>query len=162
MTVTVQVMPPHTLGKKQIGRIACAIAAGEEVDTDSLITRVRAAAWLAIVSVDGKPSGVGALKLPTLNHREQVTDRSGIDVSEYAVRYELGWVVVDSRMRGRKLSRQIVSALLAKAGTAGVFCTVRADNLAIQKACAGYGFIEQGRRWHGNRGLLALGIWVPT
>jgi GNAT superfamily N-acetyltransferase len=154
-------VPPHVLGRSQLAAFANAIAHGEEVQRDGLQARILQAAWLAIVSIDGKPVGCGALKLPTENHREDLTELSGIDVSEDAIKYELGWIVIDPRARGQKLSRLIVSALLEKAGDAGVFCTVRGDNLAIQTACRGYGFVERGKRWEGSRGPLALGVWEP-
>lgn len=161
MTATVKVIPPHILGKRQIYEFASAVKAGGEVDSDSLAARVLQAAWLAIISVDGKPVGVGALKLPTKHHREELSACSGVDVSEGEYKYELGWIMIDPRCRGQKLSRELVAALLAKAGTAGVFCTVRVDNLAVQTACKGFGFIETGDRWTGNRGLLGLGAWKP-
>jgi len=162
MTAAVQVIRPHILGAANVAKFARAVAAGGEVSTDSLQERVKRAAYLAVLTVDGKPVGVGALKIPTDGHRDSVTCGSGVDVSESEYKYELGWVVVMPEYRGRKLSRMIVDALLARVGDAGVFCTVRGDNLAVQAACAGYGFVEAGTRWQGTRGMLGLGIWQRT
>lgn len=157
MTITVQVVPPHVLGRAAIYKFAETVADGGEVSDGGLVSRIREAAWLAIVSVDGKPVGVGALKRPTPNHVEEIEAHTSLSLKDYA--YELGWIVIDPRARGQKLSRVIVKALLEKAGTTGVFCTVRAENFAIQKACDGFDFTDTGKRWAGVRGDLGLGIW---
>lgn len=153
------VLSPGQVLDSQLRMFARIVADGGEVSTDGLWQRIQRAAYVCLLTVDDKPAGVGALKVPTLSHRGTIEEYSGYSLEECSL--ELGWIVVLPQYRGRKLSAVIAKALLNRAGSNGVFCTVRADNLAIQLACRALGFVERGDRWPGMRGMLGLGIYEP-
>lgn len=153
------VFTPGQVSDSRLRELKFIVELGGEVSTEGLWARLNRAAYLCLLTIDGQPVGCGALKVPTPNHRDEVEEHSGYSLE--ACSFELGWIVVLPAYRGRKLSAVIAKALLNHAGSNGVFCTVRADNLAIQLACRALGFVEHGERWPGRRGMLGLGIYQP-
>lgn len=159
MGIQTTIMTPGQVTDSQLRQFKRIVEVGSEVSSDGLWQRLQRAAYLCLLTVDGETAGVGALKIPTPNHRREVESDTGYSLEDCS--YELGWIVVLPLYRGRKLSAKIAKALLNHAGSNGVFCTVRADNLAIQLACKALGFVECGERWEGRRGMLGLGIYKP-
>lgn len=159
MKTATTVLTPGQVLDGQFREMRELVALGGEVEVSGLYERMAHAAYVCLLTIDGKLAGVGALKVPSERRRDSIEESSGYSIQ--ACSFELGYIVVRPEYRGRKLSALIADALLRHAGSNGVFCTVRADNLAIQTACRMLGFVERGDRWPGQRGMLGLGIYEP-
>lgn len=104
--------------------------------------------------------GIAGLKVPTASHRRGVFVKAGVPLSGPAPPYELGWVVVDERQRGRRHSRLLVESALQAAGEAEVFATSHTENLAMHATLRRCGFTAVGDPYFSRRHERRLVLFV--
>jgi predicted GNAT family N-acyltransferase len=153
--------PEHWSAKTQIDFEAL-VREGGEVAVAGLTDRIAGAVALACHQVGEKLVGVAALKRPKDSYRKKVSARSGFELSKSAFPFELGWVYVRPEGRGGGLSKQLVAACLATAGSAGVFATTREDNDPMRCCLAKNGFKRVGQPYKGERGDHLLVVYAQT
>jgi RimJ/RimL family protein N-acetyltransferase len=94
---------------------------------------------------------LGAIKRIRRGYASAIGERSGIEFPSGTP--ELGYVAVDEKHRGNRLSPRIVAELLKK-NAAPLFATT--DNDRMKNTLEKAGFRRQGREWDGKRGRLSL------
>lgn len=104
--------------------------------------------------------GIAALKAPRPSHRRGVFVKAGVPLSGPAPPHELGWVVVEERQRGRRLSRLLVESALQAAGQAEVFATSHTENLAMHATLRRCGFTAVGDPYFSRRHERRLVLFV--
>ena len=100
---------------------------GSEVAAAGLAARIRGAHLLGFALNDGALVGVGALKIPEKNHRDDVAKKSGIPLSVDRIPFEIGWLYVLESERENKFGRRLMNGLMEAAGKSGVYGTSRLD-----------------------------------
>lgn len=103
---------------------------------------------------------IAAIKNPTDDYRDKVSERSGYKLLKATYPYELGWVYVTNQKRDGGLARSVVGACLEVAGPAGVFATTRANNGAMQHILTTSGFERVGVPYDSDRGTFQLVVFV--
>ena len=112
---------------------------------------IRAAHSLVYLHEGQALLGIAALKTRSVDMTRDVFQSAGVSLPEKAALYELGWVVVDQRHRGRRLSRILVEAALQAAGDACVYATCHDTNAAVHRTLRRYGFTETGTAFYSER-----------
>ena len=122
------------------------------VDPEGLTQRIREASRLLFLrESNGELVGVGAVKRPQLSYRRKVFAKAQATTAPDEYRVELGWVAVAKSLRGRGLSRRIISQLIGLVENENVFATTRADARAMRFA-ADYGLNPTGKPYPSGRG----------
>lgn len=105
-------------------------------------------------------AGIGALKVPRDSYKDKVFKRakSSEDAADFP--YELGWLFVVEKFRGRGLSRQLAETALKLAGGKGVYATTRVDNCPMCRTNTRLEFKRSGEPYrttrHGRSDWLSL------
>lgn len=136
------------------------VRAGGEVSVQGLTERVRSAAALVFVRVNGNVVGVAALKQPQATYRRRVSSESGAPLTAAEFPYELGWVYVSPESRGNGLSCLLSRAAIAASNGAGVFATSRTDNVAMHRSLGKVGFVPVGKTYVSGRSKHSLQVFV--
>jgi len=136
------------------------ILAGCEVTSLGLDARVRAAASLVMLTVNGCLTGIGAIKQPLPDYRKSISEKADVALSPVAFPYELGWVFVLLSARGHKLSQFVVKEALSSITGAGIFATSRSDNLPMHRSLERFGFVRLGRVYTSDRGNHQLQLFA--
>jgi predicted GNAT family N-acyltransferase len=122
------------------------------VDPEGLKQRIRDAFRLLFLrGSNGELVGVGAVKRPQLSYRRKVFAKAQATTAPDEYRVELGWVAVAKSLRGRGLSRRIISQLIGLVENENVFATTRADARAMRFA-ADYGLNPTDKPYPSGRG----------
>jgi GNAT superfamily N-acetyltransferase len=113
----------------------------EEAGLDDLVKQAKA---LGFLRLGGQVVGIAGLKRPRDAYRERVfaDAKSSHLATEFP--YELGWVFVSERVRGKGHSTALIAAVMDKAGQENVFATTEASNTAMQCTLRRFGFDEAG------------------
>jgi len=131
---------------------------GGEVTSQGLRHRVKNAEWLVFLNVeDGILAAVAALKRPNKSYRRRVFESARTSENPRDFDYELGWIYVEPRFRGRHYSRSLVESALALAPAANVYATTREDNGRMRRTNSRCGFEETGSPYlsdHGDHKLV--------
>lgn len=128
------------------------VVEADEVDPVGFDRRlVRANRLIFLYGDESELAGVAAVKRPSEAHKQSVfrTAQSLEEPASYA--FEIGWIVVDSKFRNRRLSRELVAAALSVIGNACIFATVRTINVRMQKTNERFGFQLSGQPFRTNR-----------
>ncbi|WP_272007810.1 hypothetical protein [Roseovarius sp. ZX-A-9] len=99
-----------------------------------------------------------ALKQPASIYRVDNFTKAGVQISGFEVAPELGYVVVDPDMQGKKLSGRLVSVIVEKINEP-TFATT--DSITMHNNLARAGFNRVGDEWQGKKGKLSLWIITP-
>ena len=142
---------PGDLSAPEIERCVSIITSGEAVDPQSAARELPRASALVVVRTKGEIVGVGAIKRIRIGYAEGVAQKSGFTFGRSTP--ELGYVAIDDKHRGKRLSHRIVAALLTE-HVGPLFATT--DDEHMKRTLAAAGFIRKGHEWRGNRRELSL------
>lgn len=131
-------------------RFAELVIEGGEVGGAVLTDNIASAKILAVYRDMGAIHGVAALKRPRDSYRGKIEAKAGVALSKTEYPYEIGYIFLDDRLQGQRLSYPIVQAALDSAEGAGVFATVRVDNDKMRSTLSRAGFSAVGDSWKGN------------
>lgn len=151
---------PKDCDASQIADFMAFVLAGGEVTSNGLENRIRSAALLVFLDVGCCLCGIAALKRPEASYRKDVSNKSGVRLSEEEYPFELGWVFVMPSARGRKFSFELTRTALAAAEGEGVFATSRTDNSPMHASLEKYGFLRAGNHYPSERGNYQLQLFV--
>jgi hypothetical protein len=155
---TVCASEPSAFTLEEIDDFVALVLAGGEVNPNGLKGRVMRAPHIAFLRENHCLLGVGGLKKPSDNHRNDVELGSKTNLSAETVPFELGWVFILPSARNRKLSFPLCRALVSAANGKGIFATSRSNNGGMHRTLEKLGFIRVGSEWPSlqNDGTLAL------
>ncbi|MEQ8737719.1 MAG: hypothetical protein RID59_04035 [Hoeflea sp.] len=122
------------------------VLAGGQVLRDNFSQRIENAHYLAFLAIDGELAETNAVK-NNRPHQRSIEEKSGVELSDDEYLGEVGWLhVVESRRRAR-LGDLLTSAILAVAGTQGLFATIQSENGAARRLHERHGFCQVGNSW---------------
>ncbi|MCH7914906.1 MAG: GNAT family N-acetyltransferase [Deltaproteobacteria bacterium] len=142
--MTLAVKAPDACSSDEIKDFLELVGQGEEVEPGGLAGRVRKAAALVFLHVDNQLAGVAALKNPNDGYRSSVFRKAATETPANEFPFEVGWVFILQRYRGKRLSRKLVEAALSRSEARPVFATSRADNKAMHRTLSACGFSREG------------------
>jgi predicted amidohydrolase len=129
------------------------IRSGGAVNVD--IAKLRSATVLVLAKRGADVVGIGSVKRIRPDYAAGIADKSGFPLTPDSP--ELGYIAVDDRHRGNGLSHRLVGELLRER-SGGLFATT--DDKYMKRTLVSAGFVQRGREWEGNRGLLSL--WIKS
>jgi predicted GNAT family N-acyltransferase len=124
---------------------------GGQVARTGLKDLVGQAKALAFLRLNEVSIGIAGLKLPRDNYRKRqfANAKSGLDPVEFP--YELGWVYVEEKFRGRQYSRKLVQQLLKSSEDQNVYATSRETEERMHRTLRKCGFTRVGTPWPSKR-----------
>jgi len=135
---------------------------GGEVQSYGLSNRVRRAKALAFLVEDGSTIGIAALKQPDQGYKADVFAKAGAAEAPGQFLYEVGWVVIAEKHRGRKLSRVLVDAVLSKSESRSVFATSATTREAMHRTLSRFGFVRHGQSYPSSERDEELFLFIRT
>lgn len=151
---------PDICTDAEIAEFMAFVLAGEEVTQHGLEARVRSAFKLGFLREMQCLVGIAALKCPSKEYRMRIESASGTQIESSKFPYEFGWAFILPSARGKRYSSLITSAVLADAGSDGVFATSRADNHFMHSTLRRLGFLSSGKSYPSNRGAHELQLFI--
>ena len=145
---------PNRISLRDLSQCMRIIKAGDAVDPDSSALEIPRAQVLAIASTGKLIVGVGAIKRPRPKYSLEIAERSGVPFDPNTP--ELGYVAVDKKHRGQRLSGRIVKELLSSFEGA-LFATTSSERM--KKTLAQAGFVQKGSEWNGRKNQ-ELSLWI--
>lgn len=137
------------------------VQATGEVNPRTFPALYQRARSVCFARIEGEIAGVGALKRPNPGHRTEVFDRAEATLLPDRFSYELGWFHVDEAFKGRRISSQMVGALLEQSDGESVYATSRINNHPMHAALTGHGgFVRVGIDYPSSRGDVPLCLFV--
>ena len=150
--LTSSILSPSDCTAQALANFEKFVIEGGAVDPQGLTQRIRNASRLLFLrESNGQLVGVGALKHPRPDYRNEVFAKARATVPSDGYRVELGWIVVAKSHQGRGLSSRIISELIALVQNENVFATTRVDERAMRLA-SDYGFELNGKPYPSGRG----------
>lgn len=130
-----------------------------EGTVEVIIQRLKRTRKLALLRVNATDCIVGAaaLKTPGQRYRADTFAAAGFPINGYETAPELGYVVIAEEMKGRRLSGNLVNAII-KEIREPTFATT--DGNTMRNNLQRLGFTRVGREWQGRKGALSL--WTIT
>jgi RimJ/RimL family protein N-acetyltransferase len=122
-------------------RLVCEVGMVEEAGLDDLVKQAKA---LGFLRLGEEVVGIAGLKRPRDAYRERVFADAKSNHLAAEFPYELGWVFVSEKVRGKGHSTALVAAVMEEAGQENVFATTEASNTAMQCTLLRFGFDEAG------------------
>lgn len=133
---------------------------GDEVEPAGLDDRIAAAESLLFLAKDGDIKGVAAIKNPNDHYKDSVFAKAHAPENAEGFCLELGWVFVDSSVRGNGYSHNLVERAIAIADGQPIFATSRNDNQPMHKVLMKHGFRKCGVQYASNRGNHHLVLFL--
>lgn len=135
---------------------------GNEVQSAGLMKRVVRAKALAFFVEDGNTIGIAALKRPYESYKAGVFAKAKATQESGQFPYELGWVVIDEKHQGRKLSRVLVEAVLSKCEGRHVFATSATTRDRMHRTLSRFGFVRHGQEYPSSERDEQLFLFIRT
>ncbi|WP_194467883.1 GNAT family N-acetyltransferase [Bradyrhizobium sp. CCBAU 53340] len=148
---TLELKAPGECSREGIDRFRGMVLEAGEVTAGGFDARIVRAEALAFLRIGRELIGVGALKNPYPNYvRKVFRNAHAKDVSS-TFDLEIGWVVVAEAHRGHSHARQIVEALISRAGGRRIFATSVTARVPMHKGLMACGFERHGQEWQSQR-----------
>ena len=126
---------------------------GGAVNVDA--RKLRRAVALVLTKKGAEIVGVASVKGIRPDYAAGIASKSGFPLIPETP--ELGYIAVDDRHRGNRLSHRLVGDLLRDRSGALFAAT---DDEYMKRTLSAAGFVQKGREWDGNRGRLSL--WIRS
>lgn len=142
---------PSEVTAEELARCMALIGAGGAVSIRTMKRDLPRSQVLAIARYGGEIVAVGSIKPVRQEYAARIAAKCKYDFP--AETPELGYVAVDTAHQGRGLSHELTDLLLS--GYEGrLFATT--DSPRMKKSLADSGFVQQGKEWEGDRGILSF------
>jgi predicted GNAT family N-acyltransferase len=151
---------PGACSAEERARFAELVRRGGEVDAHGLDGRILRANTLALLKQGDELAGIAAIKNPLPRYRRSAFMKAEAGLSDEEWCYELGWIFLVERMRGKGYSLKLVKCALDAVVGCRVFATSRTDNVAMHKTLAHFGFAQQGAAYPSERGDHQLALFL--
>lgn len=153
----VEAHAPGALSDVDLNTCLSIIRAGHAVDPNSAKTELRRSKRLVLVKIENEIVAVGSVKRVRTTYAARIAGEAKSGFAFASDTPELGYVAVDPRHRGKRLSHRLVAELLSRQ-VGGLFATT--DNEYMKRTLLAAGFVQKGREWKGRRKQLSL--WIRT
>ena len=124
---------------------------GGEVTPHGLRQRIEQAEALVFIT-ESECIAVGAVKQPNKGYKESVFSKAGVAEKSNIFNYELGWLYVKPKARGRGLGNSLMQAVVAYLGGSGCYATTREKNDSMHHLFSQYDFNKLGAAYPSNNG----------
>lgn len=106
--------------------------------------------------------GIAALKQPNQGYRADVFAKSKATETPDRFPYEVGWVAIDEKHRGRKLSRVLVATVLSRSEGRNVFATSATAREFMHRTLMHFGFVQHGQPYPSSQRNEELLLFIRT
>lgn len=131
---------------KELSQCIGMVKPADAVDPDSAAMEMPRAQMLAIASTGNLIVVVGAIKRCRPKYSFEIAEKSGMPFDPTSL--ELGYISIDAKYRGKRLSGRIVHKLLS--GHEGaLFATTSSERM--KRTLAHAGFVQKGSAWEGRK-----------
>lgn len=161
-SLTCTVRAPSESTPSELQQFQELVEEGGEVTRSGLHDRILTATALAYLFDGQTLVGVAGLKRPTKGHRAKVIASSGVALTEQDFPYELGWIYIQSRARGRRGTPMLVYGLLARIGGIGVYATSASDKDTIHYWLGQAGFSREGEPYVSGKREIFVFVRPPS
>ena len=155
----VKICKPSDLSQKETDRCIDIInqggAAGDSVP--ELLPKAKILV-VARSCAEGDIVGVGALKVVRSEYAEKLASKGKSNFSFDINTTELGFVAIDEKHRGKRISSILVEKLCS-VHKGSLFATTDSDKM--KKIFKRFNFEQQGKEWEGLRKTF-LSLWIRT
>lgn len=152
MSVNYVAREPKGFSASEIDQFVELIKCGDEVDSIVLRENLeKAKAIVCALDEHGQLLGLAALKHPQKSYRKRVSEKSGFDLDDEVYPFELGYIFVKKKARGKGISHQLVDSAMARSNGRSLFATVRTNNKGMLKVLKRSGFAEVGSAYPGQK-----------
>ena len=142
---------PQNCSSTELASFSLRARESGEVTSLGLNERIQAAARLVFCEENAVLIGIAAIKRPLDSYRFSLSRKSGVNLSQAAWPFELGWVFVAPSARGKGLSSKLVACAVEEIGAA-LFATSRTDNKFMQSTLLKFGFAPEGDDFPSSNG----------
>src|SRR5712692_5874316 len=124
---------------------------GDEVSARGLSNLIRRSEWLVFLYEGAETLvGIAALKNPRDAYKRKVFRKACSSENPADFVYEIGWLFVEKKSRGRKLSRRLLQTAVELAPNQKVYATTRENNVEMNKTNRRCGFMVSGFPYTSN------------
>jgi hypothetical protein len=124
---------------------------GGEVGTTGLSKRIRNAKIIVMLELEEALVGVSALKRPDTSYRDGIFKKAGVPQLAIQFFWELGWIYVPPKHRGKRYSYVLAAAALSQRENKPTFATTRLDNVAMHRTLEDLRFRRLGDSWQSTK-----------
>jgi hypothetical protein len=161
LQTTVSCLPPRDVDARGEAEFKTFVIEGGQVNPNSLPRLYANALVLALVHVDGKLIGAGALKRPNAGYRDGVFSKAASKLSADDFEYELGWFRVLPEFAGNSISSDITRALMPHSQGASVYATSHIENVAMHSVMMKHGsFVQEGSPYPSQENGIPIQLYV--
>ncbi len=156
---------PSDCSNRQLKEFETLVRKGDEVSARGLSSLIRTAEWLVFLYEGAEIlAGIAALKNPRAAYKRKVFQKACSSDDPDTFVYEIGWLFVENKFRGRKLSRRLLQSAVELAPDQKVYATTRENNMKMDKTNRRCGFTVSGSAYTSDSGEynLLLYIRLPT
>jgi predicted GNAT family N-acyltransferase len=153
---------PAECSSEELALFARFVRDGGEVQSQGLPGRIRQAKALAFLVENGQAIGIAALKQPNQGYRAGVFAKAKAIETPDRFPYEVGWVVIDEKHRGRKLSRALVDAVLSRSEGCDVFATSVTTRKFMHRTLMHFDFAQHGQPYPSSQRDEDLFLFIRT
>ena len=159
MNMKIYSQPPGRCSVDELNEFELLVLEGDEVISQGLRQRIERAEKLLFVK-DNALIGVGAIKRPYNNYKNNVFKKAGVPELADNYSYELGWIYTSISARGKGVGRKIMEAIINLVGNSGCFATTREGNDAMHYLFSQYSFEKLGKSYKSDNADYLLALYV--
>lgn len=159
MSLELVVKPAELFDTGNKRRFEKLVLSGGQVTTTGLLGRVVKAHYLAFLTIDGELIGTNAVK-NNRTHRRSIEKNSGVELADDEYLGEVGWLYVVEAHRGGRLGDLLMSAILAVAGSGGLFATIQSKNVGARLLHERHGFYHVGKSWSSSERKDMVNLFI--
>jgi len=150
---------PQECSIEEINKFKTLVLEGGEVITQGLFERIKRAEKLIFVK-DDDYIGIGAIKKPYDQYKNNVFKKAGVPSLAADYPLELGWIYTSPFAHGKGVGRKIVEFIVNAVSDSGCFATTRENNGAMHHLFEQYSFSILGKKYASENGDYSLVLYV--
>ena len=137
------VKPPCACSDDELNAFVELVEAGGEV-APGLKARIERAVTLAMLYGGDELIGTAGIKRPNANYHQRVFCKAKTTLTADDYPFEVGWVYISPSHRGRRLTGQLMDAVIDAPRNGAIFSTTRANNKPMHRVLTARGFDQVG------------------
>ncbi len=153
--------PPSQCSDKELNEFLALALEGGEVIAQGLLQRIQRAEELIFIK-DDVLIGIGAIKRPYDNYKNNVFKKAGVLELAVNYSYELGWIYSLPSSRGKGVGRMIMETITRSVGDTGCFATTRENNGPMHHLFSQYSFSKLGTSYKSDNGYYSLVLYATN
>jgi len=150
---------PDECTTEELNEFKSLVLEGGEVVEHGLLDRIKRADKLIFVT-DKSVIGVGAIKKPYQQYKNNVFEKAGVPDMSVNFTFELGWLYTSPSARGKGVGRKLMQFIITLVNNSGCFATTRENNDAMHYLFQEYSFAKLGNKYSSDSGDYSLVLYA--